>query len=97
MIVMHPALELLKKIPKGKVVSYKELARFCRTSPRAIGTIMKYNKDPVNCPCYKVVKYDGRIGNYSGKGRMKGKIALLRKDGIDVNDGRIGKVYFHKF
>ncbi len=86
---MHKALLLLKKIPKGRVVSYKELAKACSTSPRAIGSIMASNKHPRLYPCYKVIKSNGEIGGYSGAGGIRGKIALLRKDGVEISGGRI--------
>jgi len=94
---MHKAILLLKKIPKGKVATYKELARVCGTSPRAIGRIMARNKDPLNYPCYKVVSSDGRICGYSGRGGLRGKQALLKKDGIRVKNGRIDKEHFYNF
>lgn len=94
---MHKALLLLKKIPRGKVVSYSELARVCKTSPLAIGRVMKYNKDPVNCPCYKVVDYKGKLVGYSGDGGLQTKRKLLEKDGIKVIKGKIDKKYFYYF
>ncbi len=94
---MHPALLLLKRIPKGKAVSYAELAKICKTSPRAIGMIMKCNKEPEKYPCYKVVAGDGGLGGYSGKYGVKGKIRLLEKDGIEIKNGKIDKKYFYKF
>ena len=94
---MHEAILLLKKIPKGKVATYKELAQVCGTSPRAIGRIMAQNKDPLNYPCYKVVSSDGRICGYSGRGGLRGKQALLKKDGIRVKNGRIDKEHFYNF
>lgn len=53
---------MLRKIPKGKVVSYKTMAEYFSTSPRAIGKIMNCNNDPETFPCYKVVRSDGQIG-----------------------------------
>ena len=94
---MHKALLMLKKIPRGKVTTYKELARVTKTSPRAIGMIMKTNPDPKGCPCYKVVKSDGKIGGYSGAGGVRGKTRLLEEDGIKIVDGKIDKKYFWKF
>jgi methylated-DNA-[protein]-cysteine S-methyltransferase len=80
---------LLKRIPKGKVATYAEIARAAKTHPRAVGMLMRHNKDPINVPCYKVVRLDGSIGGYSGPGGIKRKAALLRADGIDVKNGRI--------
>lgn len=84
---MHKALLLLKKIPRGKVTTYKILAEKCRTSPRAIGRVMASNRDPLNYPCYKVVHSDGSVGGYSGG--IEKKIQLLRKGGIEVKNGKI--------
>ena len=94
---MHKALLLLKKVPKGKVVSYGNLARICKTSPRAIGRIMKYNPNPVNCPCYKVVGSDGKLVGYTGKGGLRAKRKLLEKDGIKILNDKIDKKYFYYF
>ncbi len=93
----HKALLLLKKVPKGMVVSYKELARACKTSPRAIGRIMASNKEPDKYPCYKVVYANGDVGYYSGNGGVKRKIELLRKDGIMIKNGKVDKIFFHEF
>ena len=94
---MHKAILLLKKIPKGKVATYKELARVCRTSPRTIGRIMAGNTHPKDYPCYKVVAFDGRLCGYSAKGGLAAKEKLLKKDGINIKHGRVGKQYFYSF
>lgn len=94
---MHKALLLLKKIPKGKVVSYKELAIKCKTSPRAIGRIMKYNPNLEECPCYKVIGSNGKLVGYSGKGGLKTKIKLLEKDGIKIVNGKVDRKHFYRF
>jgi methylated-DNA-[protein]-cysteine S-methyltransferase len=97
----HKVLKLLTKIPRGRVTTYKELAIACNSkSYRAIGQILKRNTNPERYPCYKVVKSDGRVGGYSGSDpkNIKKKIELLRKDGIDVKNGRINlKDYLFSF
>jgi O-6-methylguanine DNA methyltransferase len=72
--------ELLKKIPKGRVTTYGNLAKKLRTSPRAVGSMLKTNPDAPKVPCHRVVKSDGSIGGYSG-GVWKKK-QLLKKEGI---------------
>ncbi len=94
---MHKAILLLKKIPKGKVATYKEMARACNTSPRAIGRIMASNKDPVNFPCYKVVSSAGELTGYSAKGGLKTKKKLLENDGIVLVGSKVPAKYFHIF
>ena len=98
---MHKSLLLLRKIPRGKVTTYGELARATKSSARAIGQVMRNNKYADTCPCYKVVASDGSIGGYDGAvagKKIAKKIALLKKDGIVVNNGKIDlKKYMHKF
>lgn len=89
---------LLKRVPKGRVTTYGELAKAAHLHPRTIGMLMKNNKYPVNIPCYKVVRSDGSIGGYSGNGGVRKKIELLKKDGINVKNGKIDlKTRLHSF
>lgn len=94
---MQKAILLLKKIPKGKVATYKELARVCRTSPRAIGRIMAKNEHPKEYPCYKVVAVSGALTGYSGPGGIRAKKKLLSKDGIVFERNRVPSSYFYRF
>jgi len=94
---MHKALLLLKKIPKSKVTTYGELARICKTSPRAIGRIMKHNPSPEVYPCYKIVGNGGKLVGYSGIGGLKTKLKLLKKDGIKIANGKVDKKHFYRF
>ena len=78
---------LLKRVPKGKVTTYGELAYLVDTSPRGVGAMLHSNPDPDGVPCYKVVMSDGCLGGF-GHG-IKDKVRRLKKDSIDVNNGRI--------
>lgn len=95
--VQEQIRSLLKSIPKGKVTTYGILAKKLNTSPRAIGKLLSEN-DPALAPCYKVVRSDGSIGGYSGKGGAKKKAALLKRDGVEIIKGKINlKRFGHKF
>lgn len=95
---VHCAIALLKKIPKGKAATYKELARVCNTSPRAIGRIMAGNKNPVIFPCYKVVASSGELRGYSGPGGLAQKRGLLEKDGVlFTKNSNVDKKSFYTF
>lgn len=77
-------LDIVRKIPKGKTMTYKEVADGAG-SPRAsrtVGSIMKANYDKT-VPCHRVVRSDGRIGDYN-RGGEKAKKTLLRKEGVKM-------------
>ncbi len=83
-------LEVVSKIPLGKVLTYGQVAEKAGNpkASRAVGSIMAKNADK-NIPCHRVVKSDGSIGMYNGlRGKSKGSI--LKKEG--VNFGSTGKV-----
>ena len=97
MIDTHPAIKLLKKIPRGKVATYQELARVCKTSPRAIGRIMAHNNNPKEYPCYKVVAVNGALTGYSAPGGIAKKRKLLERDGITFSGDLANKKHFWRF
>ncbi|MDP3735499.1 MAG: MGMT family protein [bacterium] len=95
---MHKALQLLRLIPRGRVVTYKELARACGTSPRAVGRILAGNKEPAKYPCYKVVSSRGALTGYSAPGGLTRKRELLERDGATfARDGRVLPEHFYRF
>ena len=76
----------LMKIPKGKILTYKEVARAIGKpkSFRAVANAVGKNPFPPNIPCHRVVRSDGGIGGYSGKGGINQKIKLLRSEKVFI-------------
>jgi len=76
--------DIVKKIPHGKTMTYKEVARRAGNSKagRVVGNIMKANYDP-KIPCHRVIRSDGGLGGYN-RGGIKKKRALLLKEGVKV-------------
>ena len=74
-------LDVVKNIPRGKTLTYKEVASRAKNPRafRAVGSIMAKNFDPA-VPCHRVIKSDGTLGNYNRGGTAK-KMAILRKEG----------------
>jgi len=72
--------KIVKKIPRGKVLTYKEVAEKAGKPRawRAVGNILAKNKNPT-IPCHRVIRSDGEIGGYN-KGRRE-KRELLKKEG----------------
>ena len=80
--------ELLKKIPKGKVTTYKEIAKALGTKAyRAVGSAMNKNPNPIKVPCHRVVKSDGSLGGYAYG--SENKIKLLKEEGVEVINGKV--------
>ena len=73
--------EALQRIASGKTRTYGELARELHSSPRAVGGACGANPLPLVVPCHRVVRADGRIGDY-GCGGPAAKRALLREEGV---------------
>ncbi len=73
-------LEIVSKIPKGKTMTYKEVAERAGSpgAARAVGSIMKANYEP-KIPCHRVIRSDGIAGEYN-RGRDE-KIRKLRAEG----------------
>lgn len=87
-------LSFLQTIPKGKVSTYKLIASKFGTHPRAVASVMRFNKDPIKYPCYKVVANDGKISWYNTERWVEEKIEKLEKDGIEIINGKVLKKYF---
>ena len=77
----------LKKIPKGEIRTYKEIAIAIGkpNSARAVANACGKNPRPIEIPCHRVIRSDGNLGGYSGKGGLSMKRKLLKKEGISSN------------
>ena len=74
----------LKKIPRGSVKTYSQVANSIGKplAVRAVANAISKNPYPVKIPCHRVIRSDGSLGGYSGKGGTKTKKMLLKKEGI---------------
>ena len=76
----------LKKIPRGKVKTYSQVAKSIGKplAVRAVANAIGKNPYAPKIPCHRVIRSDGSLGGYSGKGGVKTKRLLLRKEGISL-------------
>jgi len=70
------------KIPKGKTITYAELARRIGRprAARAVGNALAINPLAPLIPCHRVVRSDGGLGGYSAKGGTGRKSYLLSRE-----------------
>lgn len=84
--------EYLTFIPKGKVVTYKQIAEYLGDPKlsRVVGNILHVNPDPIGHPCYKVVNSKGGLAsNFGDIGGIEVQKNRLLEDGIDVVNYRV--------
>ena len=72
----------LKSVPKGKVITYKQLAKAIKMpkAARAVANACAKNPYAPKIPCHRVIRSDGGLGGYSGIGGIKKKLKLLRSE-----------------
>ncbi|OIO80305.1 cysteine methyltransferase [Candidatus Pacearchaeota archaeon CG1_02_32_132] len=80
--------QILRKVPKGKVTTYKALAEAMDTKAyRAVGNAMNKNPYAPQVPCHRVINANGRLGGFASG--LKNKIKILRSEGIEIINDKI--------
>ena len=76
----------LKKIPRGSVKTYKQVAIAINKpkSARAVANACAKNPYAPKIPCHRVIRSDGGLGGYSGSGGVNQKLKLLRSEKVDI-------------
>lgn len=83
--------DFLKTIPKGKVVTYGQIAEHLgnRKAARAVGNILHSNPNGEEIPCYKAVDSKGRLSEHYAFGGIEKQKERLEKEGIEVKNYRV--------
>ena len=76
----------LRKIPRGNVKTYSQVAKAIGNplAVRAVANAIGKNPYAPKIPCHRVIRSDGTLGGYSGRGGIKTKRFLLKKEGIKL-------------
>ena len=76
----------LKSIPRGKVKTYKQVSIAIKSpkSARAVANACGKNPYAPKIPCHRVIRSDGGLGGYSGRGGIKTKLRLLRSEKVYI-------------
>ncbi len=83
--------EAVKKIPKGKVATYADVAEMAgdRKMARAVGNALHKNPDPSTIPCHRVVNSKGELaGEYAFGGAWK-QAQILESEGVEIIEGKV--------
>ena len=80
--------ENVRKIHKGKVATYGQIAFMCGSpkASRAVGYALHFNPDPDNIPCFRVVNRFGALAEKFAFGGIEEQKRRLEEDGVEVRD-----------
>lgn len=83
--------EAVRKIPKGHVATYGQIAEMAgdKKKARAVGNALHKNPDPAHIPCYRVVNARGELAGAFAFGGKKQQEMFLRQEGVEVVDGKV--------
>ena len=83
--------DIVKKIPRGKVMTYKEVSILANVAtPRVVGFALHVNPDQENIPCHRVVFSDGRLTPGFAFGGADVQRELLENEGVSfLSNGKI--------
>lgn len=89
--IKNKVYEILQTIPKGKVITYGQIAEYLgdKKLSRAVGNVLHNNPDKDKYPCYKVVDRNGRLSQHYAFGGIERQKQLLENDGIKVTDYKV--------
>ena len=76
----------LKTIRKGSVLTYSDVAKGINKpkAVRAVANAIGKNPYAPKIPCHRVIRSDGGLGGYSGRGGIKQKLKLLRSEKVAI-------------
>ncbi len=89
--------EIVKKVPKGKVITYGKIAELLgnKRMSRQVGWALHGNPSPETIPCYRVVNRFGEVSSAFVFGGANVQRELLEKDGIIFDEkGRVKPCFF---
>ena len=83
--------EAVKKIPKGRVATYGQIAELAgdKKMARAVGNALHKNPDPGSIPCYRVVNAKGELAGEFAFGGAGAQARLLEAEGVEVRAGKV--------
>ena len=83
--------EYLRQIPKGKVVTYGQIAAYLgdKNIARTVGNILHLNPDGERYPCYKVVNAKGALSEHYAFGGIERQREMLEADGVQVDEMKV--------
>ncbi len=91
MTFFEAVYEVVKRVPRGKVITYGMIARAIGhpRAARQVGNALHHNPTPVVIPCHRVVNRVGRLAPAFAFGGPDVQARLLEEEGVPVTDALV--------
>ena len=85
-VIADKIYEIVKDIPRGKVMTYGQVAERVgnKRLSRVVGNVLHKNPDPANIPCHRVVNSKGELSESFAFGGAEAQRQLLEKEGVKI-------------
>lgn len=87
--IFDQVYEIVEKIPKGKVMTYGQVATKLGTNPKVIGYALHANKKPQTIPCHRIVHKDGELAGGYAFGGAKKQMEILTSEGVGFSENKV--------
>lgn len=81
--------KIVSQIPKGEVMTYKQIAGLVKTNPRVVGNILHKNPNPDKIPCHRVVNSRGGLAQNYAFGCADEQAKKLKTEEVNFVGDRI--------
>ncbi len=85
----HRIYAVVSSIPRGKVLTYGNVARKAQPHPRVVGMVLHRNVDPNSIPCHRVVFSNGSLTQGYAFGGMTAQREKLESEGVKIVENKI--------
>ncbi len=87
--IFEQVYDLVRQIPRGKVVTYGDIANILAINPRYVGHILHHNPYPGDVPCHRVVNSRGKVAKTFAFGGGDSQQKMLEDEGLVFKDHRL--------
>lgn len=89
--IFEKVYEIVKKIPRGKVLTYGDVATLLGNIKysRVVGYALHVNPEPITIPCHRIVNKNGELSSAFAFGGLSAQKTLLESEGVIVNENKV--------
>ena len=88
--------KVVQAIPAGFVLTYGDVAKLAKTSPRVVGNALHANPDETGIPCHRVVNAKGKLSAVFAFGGVDEQASRLEAEGVEIENYSVDLIRFRQ-